>query len=122
HMARCNCGHLVQTLTGMDDKQVSCAVDHQLSEWTEHAKLYCSDSGRSVDEVFKILDKIGFDRDDVMRLENLNDPQVLKFMGEHVYLERNVREDAIAYMRAMADMLEMQRLGRVSFVIDGVPA
>ncbi|MEM0896355.1 MAG: hypothetical protein AAGJ79_05665 [Verrucomicrobiota bacterium] len=106
HLARCNCGHLIQSLTGMDSREISCAVDHELEEWSEHAKAYCPQSGRAVDEVFETLGKVGFGREDVIHLENLSDRRVLGRLGGNVHLRRNSREDVIRYMRAMADMLE----------------
>ena len=44
HMGRCNCGHLVQTITKMTDREIVEAVDNQLNEWTEHAREYCDTS------------------------------------------------------------------------------
>jgi hypothetical protein len=106
HMARCNCGHLIQSLTGLDEFSVSKAVDHTLDEWTEHAKTYCPDSGRTVDEVFELLEKVGFCRQDVIHLENLSDPRVLKHIGNNVHLRRNKRDDLMRYLLALAEVLE----------------
>ncbi|MEM8955346.1 MAG: hypothetical protein AAGD22_14425 [Verrucomicrobiota bacterium] len=106
HMARCNCGHLIQSLTGMNDREVSRAVNYELDEWTEHARAYCPQSGRAVDEVFETLEKVGFDREDVIHLEHLTDPLVLERLGDNVHLSRNSREDLIRYLSAMADLLE----------------
>ncbi|MEM9282417.1 MAG: hypothetical protein AAGA96_11350 [Verrucomicrobiota bacterium] len=105
HMARCNCGHLLQSLTGLDDREISSAVDHRLDEWTEHAKTFCPQSGRAVDEVFEILESFGFLREDVIHLENLSDRQVLSRLGDNVHLQRNNRDDLVLYLRTMADLL-----------------
>ena len=32
HMGRCNCGQLVQTLTGWSDKEITTNVKHELNE------------------------------------------------------------------------------------------
>ncbi|MEM9478840.1 MAG: hypothetical protein AAGA58_04165 [Verrucomicrobiota bacterium] len=80
-------------------------MDYELEEWSEHAKAYCPQSGRAVDDVFETLEKVGFGREDVIHLENLSDRRVLKWMGEGVHLQRNSRKDVIRYMRAMAAML-----------------
>ncbi|MEM9017218.1 MAG: hypothetical protein AAGC68_09390 [Verrucomicrobiota bacterium] len=106
HLARCNCGHLVQSLTRMTDVQISQAVDHQLDEWTEHAKAFCPNSGRSVDDLFLTLEKSGMSRKDVIHLENLTDPRVLSRIGANVRLRKNQREDVVLYMNAFADLLE----------------
>ena len=38
HMGRCNCGHLLQTITGLTDYEIVQSIDFQLDEWTEHAQ------------------------------------------------------------------------------------
>jgi hypothetical protein len=37
HVGRCNCGHLVQQLTGKNDREIFSSFDGQLCEWTESA-------------------------------------------------------------------------------------
>lgn len=107
HMARCNCGHLVQTITGMTDTQISCSVDHQLAEWTDHAEAFCAGTNIKVDDLFRELDRIGFNREDVMSLENLSDKRVLNRLPDgRRHLLRNDIGDVTLYMRTMADMLE----------------
>ena len=73
HMARCNCGHLVQTITGMTDRQISCSIDHQLAEWTDYAESVYAGTNVKVDDLFRELERIGFNRTDVIGLENLTD-------------------------------------------------
>ena len=69
HMGRCNCGHLVQTLTDMTDIEIARSVDYQLDEWTEHAKEYCKGSGTKVQDLFDTLKKFGLNPDDLRHLE-----------------------------------------------------
>ena len=107
HMGRCNCGHLVQTVTQMTDVEIVKAVDHQLDEWTEHAKDYCGDSNHKIDDLFATMEQMGFDHYDMTHLENLSDRNVL-CLSEKSYLERNNPEDVSSYMNIMADMLEKQ--------------
>ncbi|MEM6278711.1 MAG: hypothetical protein AAF733_04485, partial [Verrucomicrobiota bacterium] len=104
-------GHLIQSLTGLDEISVSKAVDHTLDEWTEHAKTYCPESGRTVDEVFELLEKVGFHRKDVIHLENLSDPRVLKHLGTNIHLRRNHRDDLMRYLTALAEVLEAESTG-----------
>lgn len=107
HMARCNCGHLVQTVTGMTDTEISCSVDHQLAEWTDHAESFCAGTSYKVDDLFRELGRIGFDHRDVMALENLSDNRVLtRLPAGRKRLRRNQANDVSLYMRTMADMLE----------------
>jgi hypothetical protein len=107
HMGRCNCGHLVQTITSLSDREIVQVADHRLDEWTEHAKDYCEGSGHSLDTLFLTLQEMGFDYQDVIHLENLSDQRVLQRLGqEQRYLRRNCREDVTLYMNTLATMLE----------------
>jgi len=111
HMARCNCGHLVQTLTGMSAYEIAKSIDFQLDEWTEYAQDYCAYSGHKVEDLFVTLANVGFDQTDVIHLENLSDPRVLDRLGnERRYLQRNRAEDAVRYMWALADLLEEEHI------------
>ncbi|WP_372366866.1 hypothetical protein [Candidatus Uabimicrobium sp. HlEnr_7] len=108
HMGRCNCGHLVQTVTEMSDIEIVKAVDHKLDEWTEHAKDYCGDSDRKIDDLFVTMDQIGFSHYDMSHLENLSDQNVLSRLTDKNYLERNNPNHVSLYMSTMANMLEKQ--------------
>jgi hypothetical protein len=112
HMGRCNCGHLVQTITQLSDHEIARSVDFQLDEWSEHAQEYCAGTGHKVDHLFLTLQEMGFGYQDVIHLENLSDRRVLVRLGERRYLRRNCREDAVLYLRTMATMLEEDRLER----------
>ena len=107
HMGRCNCGHLVQTLTDMSDVEIVRSIDNQLDEWTEHAKDYCEGTGEGVEDLFRTLAGVGFGHEDVMRLEYLSDPRVLRRLpGDRRHLRRNDVKDVTLYMETMADVLE----------------
>lgn len=107
HMGRCNCGHLIQTLTDMSDYEIVKTVDFQLDEWSEHAKDYCEGTGQKLDDIFLTLQDVGFSYEDVIHLENLSDKRVLhRLQGETRYLRRNNVQDVTLYMETMADMLE----------------
>ena len=110
HMGRCNCGHLVQTLTNMDSRQIAESVHHQLDEWSEHARTYCEQTGSPVDELFGELAKVGFSHKDVIALEYLNDPRVLKVLKPRgVTLRRNHPPDVALYMRTLAEVIEKEK-------------
>lgn len=107
HMGRCNCGHLVQTITNLSDREIVQAADHRLDEWSEHAKDYCAGSGHSLDTLFLTLQEMGFDYQDVIHLENLSDQRVLQRLDQgRRYLRRNCREDVTLYMNTLATLLE----------------
>lgn len=110
HMGRCNCGHLVQTLTDMSDREISFSVDNQLDEWSEHAKSYCAETGSPVEDIFHALAQVGFSHEDVVRLERLSDPRVLKHLGgKGKQLRRNYSPDVSLYMRALAEVIELEK-------------
>lgn len=107
HMGRCNCGHLVQSLTDLSDVEIVASIDFKVSEWSEHANDYCEGTSRKVDDLFEILEQTGFTREDVIHLEYLSDQEVLrKLEGDKRHLRRNKVEDVSLYMNTLADMLE----------------
>jgi hypothetical protein len=106
HMGRCNCGHLVQTVMNLSDRQIVAAADMQLDEWTEHAREFCSGNGTPVDALFAQLAQLGFTVQDVMHLEYLSDRNVLTRMAPDRPLRHNDPADVGRYMRTMADLLE----------------
>jgi hypothetical protein len=109
HMARCNCGHLVQTLTDMTDYEIALSVDFELDEWSEYAKDYCAGTGHKVDDLFITLQNVGFGYQDVIHLEHLSDSRVLgRLPDEKRYLRRNQVNDVTLYMRTLAELLEEQ--------------
>ena len=107
HMGRCNCGHLVQTITNLSDDQLVESVDHQLDEWSEHAKDYCSGTGTKVDDLFRKMNDYGFNYKDMQHLEYLNDPEVLADLpAGRRHLQKNDVNDVCLYMNKMADIME----------------
>lgn len=108
HMGRCNCGHLLQTITHMSGYQIVKTLDFQLDEWSEYANDYCPGTGQKVEELFTALQDVGFLRDDVIHLENLSDRRVLARLGNGKprHLHRNNVADVTLYMRTLADLLE----------------
>lgn len=108
HMGRCNCGHLVQTATQMTDVEIVKSIDHQLDEWTEHAKDYCAHSKHKIDDLFATMASIGFDHYDMAHLEYLSDQAVLSALPKERYLHRNNPQHVSLYMDTMADLLEKQ--------------
>lgn len=106
HMGRCNCGHLMQTLTGLTDREIVARVGYELDEWTEHARGRCETTGAAADDIFQTLAKAGLTRADIAHLEHLSDPHVLRLLGNRT-LRKNSPTDAAAYMEAMATIAEV---------------
>ena len=109
HMGRCNCGHLLQTITNLTAHEIVQTAEHHLDEWTEHAKDYCEGTGHPLDTLFLTLQEMGFDYQDVIHLENLSDQRVLQQLhGERRYLRRNCVDDVTLYMHTLANLLEAE--------------
>lgn len=111
HMGRCNCGHLVQNLTNMSDREIVDSIDNRMEEWTEHARDYCTSTGSKVDYIFDTMQGFGFDSQDMINLEYLADKRILKRISNSntpQYLRNNKVEDVILYMETMADLLESE--------------
>ncbi|MGA1525967.1 MAG: hypothetical protein ACO4CZ_18540 [Planctomycetota bacterium] len=106
HVGRCNCGHVAQTLTDFDDRQILRIFGQDLSEWTEHARNRCADTNRDLVALFDVLHTAGMSHEDVLHLENLSDPRILARMPDGDRdLQRNERHDVVRYLRAYADLL-----------------
>jgi len=118
HAGHCNCGHLVQTLTGLSGAVIyTRARTQHLDEWSEYANDYCPMSGQPIDQFIDTLLEFGLSREDVGHLEYLSDRRVLDCLeGGFRYLARNRREDVVAYLRAWARLLETRQAekGRAS--------
>ena len=107
HVGRCNCGHLVQHVTGKSSSEIIRTFGPQLDEWTEHANDYCGLTGVPVKELFDDLESVGFYADDVRNLEYLKDEMVLNRLPiEKRYLQHNDKDDVALYMSTMAELLE----------------
>ncbi|QDU62633.1 hypothetical protein Pan216_35000 [Planctomycetes bacterium Pan216] len=107
HMGRCNCGHLVQTITKMTDREIVASIDYEMDEWTEHAKCYCEGTGGKVDDLFALLADLGFTHQDVIHLENLSDQSIVARIDKRRRpLRRNDVSDVTLYLRTMADVLD----------------
>jgi hypothetical protein len=109
HVGRCNCGHLVQSVCELTDREIFRSFGRELDEWSEHAHDYCELTGLPVEGIFASLHEVGFSRDDVRLLEWLEDPAVLSRLPEgRRHLRRNDRDDVVLYMDTLAGVLEEQ--------------
>lgn len=109
HMARCNAGCLVQNLMDKTGKEVAEMVNFKLDEWTEYADAFCKGTDQYVEDLFLDLETYGLSHTDVMHLENLSDPEILRSMPrERRYLQRNDPKDVSDYMRQFANKLQVE--------------
>ena len=109
HMARCNAGCLVQNLMEKSQTEVIEMVHGHLDEWTEYADAYCKGTHQFIDDLFLELETYGLSHKDVLHLEYLSDPTILRSLPENRrYLQRNDPKDVSDYMRSFAGKLELQ--------------
>jgi len=107
HFGRCNCGHLVQTVTRLSAAEIHAVCSPELLEWSEIPDDYCAGTGLRLEYVLDRLRELGLSRDDLRQVEDLSDASVLRALpGGHRWLQRNCREDVNVYFRTWADLLE----------------
>jgi hypothetical protein len=107
HHGTCNCGNLLQVLTPFDQREILRMARTGVGEWTELAEEYCGVSDLPVDRLIGVLMEHGLTPTDIRHIEYLDDREVLcRLPGGFRWLSRNVREDVVAYLRAMACLLE----------------
>lgn len=115
HVARCNCGHLAQSLLPLSSPEIyqaarSCGLD----EWTEFANEYCPASGRPIDDIMDAMFDLGLELNDIHQLEYLSNKEVLHALpGGFRYLEKGNRAHSALYMRTWASLLELQLKAQV---------
>lgn len=112
HMGGCNCGHLAQEITNLSRKEIHArALRSRSGDWNEQLIDYCPTSGLPMDEVISEMLAAGLDSQDLMQLERLSDPAILKSLPEEKKpLQHNKKSDVIVYLRAWTALLEQQWL------------
>lgn len=107
HMGSCNCGHLAQTLTKLSKKELHQMALENHGDWSEQAREYCPQSGYPLDTVIDKMIGVGMNVMDIANLERLGDDRVLARIDDELKpLDYRDRDDAILYMRELADLLE----------------
>ena len=112
HPGSCNCGHLIQSLTKFTQREIRKAAYHKGGEWKDLSHNYCETSGLEVDKIIKILFRFGLSVEDIIHLENLSDPEILKSMPiDSNTVRRNNRIHLIYYLESWANILESKLIG-----------
>ena len=106
HFGKCNCGHLAQTITNRSSSEIHASASYLGGDWGVRVEEYCPVSRFLIDDIIRQLLVLGLEQKDIVHLENLSDPEILKRVkGKPQSLERNSKEDAIAYLEAMHSFL-----------------
>lgn len=109
HQGACICGNVAQVVTQLSAADIHRQALEKAGDWGEHAYDYCATSRYPIDHILEALFDLGLNRDDIYHLERLSDPKVLATLpASRRDLERTKRQDAIDYLRALADQLESQ--------------
>jgi len=110
HVARCNCGHLAQSIAPLSSADIyQAARQNGIDEWTEFANEYCPASGAPIDCIIDAMIDIGFERKDIHQLEYLSNREILNALpGGFRYLEKGNRQHAALYMRTWASLMELE--------------
>ena len=110
----CNCGHLLQVVTSLNQEDIVGLAQTGIGEWTELSAEYCETSNAPIDMLISVLQGIGLTPTDIHNLEYLNNREVLERLpGGFRWLKKNVREDVILYFEIFADMLEEKILSEI---------
>jgi len=106
HQGTCNCGHLAQTLTSCDARAIHAAGLESHGDWSEHARDYCPTSGLAIDRIMAVMFEAGVTADDLVHLERLSDPRILRRLGVGA-LDFRSREDVARYLTAWAELADV---------------
>ena len=124
NQGKCNCGHLIQTVTGKTSASIHKIAINSQGEWTDHAKNYCASSGLHVDDLIDELLKIGLSLDQIPHLEYLSSPKIIKYIPKSMQpLNHKNKEDLIFYLRTWKKVLKTE-LSPFNFkdnLINGIP-
>jgi len=119
---RCNCGNLLQALTGLSQEEILAYAHTGSGEWTELAQEYCGITRAPVDLLISRLNMAGLDPVDIHNIEYLEDRKVLnRLPGGFRWLKRNVREDVVDYFETYADLLEEKLLSSIRLDLSPAP-
>jgi hypothetical protein len=140
--AHCNCGHLAQTITGLDPAEIQRRAMRREGDWGSQARdsasrrlaeLHyldrpaldegawepedvgaCQVTGAPLDAVLDRMYGLGLSPEDVGNLERLSDPEVRRRLGTGTqFFPHHHRENVVAYLQAWADLLE-ERFGAMA--------
>jgi hypothetical protein len=104
HMGNCNCGHLAQQLTSKTPEEIHRYAMEKHGDWADQVLDFCPTSGMTMDWLISELTSYGLSTRDLIDLERLSNPKILRKVGAQS-LEKNKKEDVAIYMEAWAGLL-----------------
>lgn len=117
----CNCGNLVQVVTQFSPGEILRYAHQGVGEWTELAQEFCPVTKAPIDLIISKLVEIGLTPSDIHHIEYLTDREVLNHLpGGFRWLQRNNREDAIAYFETFADLLQEKLLADIQLDLNEI--
>ncbi len=126
HQGRCNLGHLIQTVTGLQAARIHQVAVQSQGEWIDHAANYCETSGLPVDALIKQVLELGLTLDEIADVERLASRKVLRWLpANRRHLDYRHREDVILYFETWAEVLRAEvsweRDPSVAYELNGRP-
>ena len=109
HFGRCNCGYLAKNATTYTSSQIhQAALEKKGEDWGVRVDNYCDVSNYLIDDIIRDLFKFGLSPQDLVSIEKLDDPNVLKFLDKNKNLQKGRREDSIEYFKAFKKYIETE--------------
>ncbi len=117
HMGSCNCGNLAQEIAQLSKAEIHRYAMQNSGDWNDQLIDYCPTSGYPMDLMVKKLLDAGLTLEELMHLERLSDPAILKHipMPRRYQLAKNIKEDVIYYMEVWLGILETQWIESADF-------
>lgn len=108
HMGACNCGNLAQELTKLTKGEIHTYAMQRHGDWNEQLIDYCPTSGYPMDLMVGKMLGTGLTLDDLMHLEKLSDPKILRLIPaeKRQQLSKNNKVDVILYFEVWVKYLE----------------
>jgi hypothetical protein len=108
HMGACNCGNLAQELTNFTKGEIHAYAMQRYGDWNEQLIDYCPTSGYPMDLMVGKMLETGLTLDDLMHLEKLSDPEILRRIPvkKRDTMSKNNKADVILYLEVWVEHLE----------------
>ena len=78
HHGACNCGHLLQVITCLNEAEILTYAHSSAGEWTEITAACCTVTGAPVDFLLSKLEAAGLTHTDIHNIEYLDNKEVLQ--------------------------------------------